>query len=167
LFALRPERVSVVPGPDGWPAAYAYKIGDRALTIPVEVEDGWPGLIHLKFFHPADDHYGAGCLGAADQAVAIHNAAAAWNRAWTRRARGAWGWPDEVELPLGEHSEAYRVGLGPVEAPLLFWDVATPSLALDAPSVAAFESEYSGEDLWVRQIGSHAQSDPLLLTTLP
>jgi len=81
LYALRPERVSVVPDADGWPAAYEYKIGDRKLTIPVEDEGGWPNLIHLKGFHPADDHYGAGCLSAAEQAVAIHNSAAAWNRA--------------------------------------------------------------------------------------
>ncbi len=39
-----------------------------------------PGIIHIKSFHPADDHYGAGCLAAADQAVATHNAAADWNR---------------------------------------------------------------------------------------
>jgi HK97 family phage portal protein len=86
LFALRPERVSVVPGADGWPAAYSYKVGDKALAIPLEDEAGWPGLIHLKAFHPADDHYGAGCLEAADQAVASHNAAAAWNRALLENA---------------------------------------------------------------------------------
>jgi HK97 family phage portal protein len=80
LYALRPERVSVIPDGDGWPAAYEYKIGDRKLTIPVEDEAGWPNLIHLKGFHPADDHYGAGCLSAAEQAVMIHNSAAAWNR---------------------------------------------------------------------------------------
>jgi HK97 family phage portal protein len=81
LFALRPERVSVIPDGDGWPAAYAYTIGDRKLTIPVEDEAGWPNLIHLKGYHPADDHYGAGCLSAAELPVAIHNSAAAWNRA--------------------------------------------------------------------------------------
>jgi len=81
LFALRPERISVVPDADGWPAAYEYRIGDRTLAIPVEDEGGWPNLVHLKAFHPADDHYGAGCLASADQAVAIHNAASAWNRA--------------------------------------------------------------------------------------
>lgn len=86
LFALRPERVSVVPAPDGWPAAYRYKVGDKTLTIPVEDEEGWPAIIHLKAFHPIDDHYGAGCLSAADQAVAIHNAAAAWNRALLENA---------------------------------------------------------------------------------
>jgi HK97 family phage portal protein len=86
LFALRPERVSVVPDADGWPSGYLYKIGDRKLEIAVEDEGGWPNLVHLKAFHPADDHYGAGCLAAADQAVAIHNAAAAWNRALLENA---------------------------------------------------------------------------------
>jgi HK97 family phage portal protein len=86
LFALRPERVSVLPGPDGWPAGYSYRVGDKTLSIPLEDEQGWPALIHLKAYHPADDHYGAGCLEAADQAVAIHNAAAAWNRALLENA---------------------------------------------------------------------------------
>ncbi len=80
LYALRPERVSVVAGADGWPAAYAYKVGETTLTIPALDEDASPNLVHLKYFHPGDDHYGLGCLAAADQAVASHNAAAAWNR---------------------------------------------------------------------------------------
>ena len=80
LFALRPERISVVAGSDGWPSGYAYKIGDKVLTIPLLDEDASPNVIHIKSFHPADDHYGAGCLAAADEAVATHNAAAFWNR---------------------------------------------------------------------------------------
>jgi HK97 family phage portal protein len=86
LFALRPERVSVVPDGTGWPAAYQYKVGDKSLTIPLEDEAGWPNIVHLKSFHPADDHYGTGCLAAADQAVAIHNAASSWNRALLENA---------------------------------------------------------------------------------
>ncbi|RIV90877.1 phage portal protein [Aurantiacibacter xanthus] len=86
LFALRPERMSVVPGADGWPAAYRYTVGDTRVDLPLEDEDGWPSLIHLKTFHPTDDHYGAGCLTAAEQSVAIHNAAANWNRALLENA---------------------------------------------------------------------------------
>jgi len=86
LFALRPDRMSVVPGPDGWPTAWQYKVNERAITLPIMDEDGWPQVIHLKAFHPVDDHYGAGCLAAADEAVAIHNAAAAWNRALLENA---------------------------------------------------------------------------------
>jgi len=80
LFALRPERVGVIAGPDGWPTAYAYRVGDKSLTIPLLDEDASPNVIHIRHFHPADDHYGAGCLAAADQAIATHNAAAGWNR---------------------------------------------------------------------------------------
>lgn len=80
LFALRPERVSVVAGEDGWPAAYAYEVAGRRLSIPVLDEDASPNVIHIRHFHPSDDHYGAGCLTAADEAIATHNAASAWNR---------------------------------------------------------------------------------------
>ncbi|MBX7458914.1 phage portal protein [Qipengyuania sp. 1NDH17] len=81
LYPLRPERVQVVAGEDGWPAAYRYILADRTLTIALEDENGWPNIVHLKGFHPTDDHYGAGCLAAAAPAVAIHNAASEWNRA--------------------------------------------------------------------------------------
>ena len=80
LFALRPERITVVAAADGWPSGYAYKVGDKVLTIPLLDADASPNLIHIKSFHPADDHYGAGCLAAADEAVGTHNAAAFWNR---------------------------------------------------------------------------------------
>jgi HK97 family phage portal protein len=80
LFALRPERVSVIAGEDGWPAAFAYDVAGRRLTIPALDEDASPNLIHIRHFHPGDDHYGAGCLCAADEAIATHNAAATWNR---------------------------------------------------------------------------------------
>ncbi|VVT04720.1 phage portal protein [Erythrobacter sp. EC-HK427] len=86
LYALRPERVSIVQGADGWPVAYRYRPGERTLELPVEDADGWPCVIHLKGFHPTDDHYGAGCLAAAAQAVGIHNAAAEWNRALLENA---------------------------------------------------------------------------------
>ena len=80
LFALRPERMTILVGSDGWPTGFTYKVGDQSLTIPLLDDDASPNLIHIKDFHPADDHYGAGCLAAADQAIATHNAASAWNR---------------------------------------------------------------------------------------
>ena len=83
LFALRPERVSVVQGPDGWPTGYHYRVDDAVREIPLEDEDGWPCLIHLKSFHPVDDHYGAGCLSAAEQAA---GQSARYDGAWQRAA---------------------------------------------------------------------------------
>jgi HK97 family phage portal protein len=81
LFALRPERVTVEADASGWPVAYKYRVGERALRLHAEDAGGRPGVVHLKVFHPADDHYGLGCLGAAAGAVAVHNAAARWNKA--------------------------------------------------------------------------------------
>ena len=80
LYALRPERVSIAASADGWPDHFVYKVGEQKLAIPLLDEDASPNMIHIRHFHPADDHYGAGCLSAADQAIAIHNAAANWNR---------------------------------------------------------------------------------------
>ncbi|RIA37861.1 HK97 family phage portal protein [Hephaestia caeni] len=79
LFALRPERVSVEADAGGWPAAYRYRVGDRVTRLTADAPR--PEVIHLKTFHPSDDHYGLGCLGAAAGAVAIHNAATRWAKA--------------------------------------------------------------------------------------
>ena len=79
LFALRPERVSVECDANGWVAAYRYAVGARATLLPADPVR--PQVIHIKSFSPLDDHYGMGALGAASGAIAIHNAAARWNKA--------------------------------------------------------------------------------------
>jgi HK97 family phage portal protein len=79
LYALRPERVRVEADARGWPGAYVYRVGAHATRLAAEGPR--PQLVHLRGFHPADDHYGLGCLGAAAGAVAIHNAATRWNKA--------------------------------------------------------------------------------------
>lgn len=85
---------------------------------------------------------------------------------WTRRSRGAWRWLDGVDVPLGEQAEAYLVGLGPLGAPLAVWQVGEPLLALPSAEFAQLAADHPGAPLWVRQIGTSAPSDPLLLTTL-
>jgi hypothetical protein len=86
---------------------------------------------------------------------------------WTRRARAGWAWRDQVDLPLNEEAERYLVGLGDVQTPSLQWTVSEPGLSIDATLATTLLADHSGQDLWVRQIGSHATSDPLLLHTLP
>jgi HK97 family phage portal protein len=79
LYALRPDRMRVVPGPDGWPAAYDYAVGAETVRFPRGgiVEP----ILHLTLFHPTDDHYGFSPLEAAAAALDLHNAASAWNKA--------------------------------------------------------------------------------------
>ncbi len=75
LFVLRPDRMRVVPGPDGWASAYVYAAGGREVKLPRA------DVMHLKLFHPVDDHYGLSPLEAAAQAIDLHNQMAAWNKA--------------------------------------------------------------------------------------
>jgi HK97 family phage portal protein len=79
LHALRPDRMKLVPGPDGWPEAYEYNVGGRSLRF-VQAGDV-PPILHLTLFNPLDDHYGLAPLEAAAIAVDTHNAAAKWNKA--------------------------------------------------------------------------------------
>ncbi|MFZ4687715.1 MAG: phage portal protein [Polymorphobacter sp.] len=81
LFALRPERVTVEADSRGWPTGYLYRAGDMVTRYPAETVGDRAGLLHIRSYHPLDDHYGVGCLGAAAGAVDVHNAAAKWNRA--------------------------------------------------------------------------------------
>lgn len=80
LHALRPDRMKVVPGPDGWPEAYDYSVGAETVRFRQDVNTVSP-ILHLAFFHPLDDHYGLSPLEAAAQALDVHNAASNWNKA--------------------------------------------------------------------------------------
>jgi HK97 family phage portal protein len=79
LYALRPERVAAELDAGGWPVAYRYRVGERVTRLAALGER--PQVVHLKTFHPADDHYGLGALEAASPAIAIHNASQVWNKA--------------------------------------------------------------------------------------
>jgi len=81
LFALRPDRITIEPEARGWPMAYAYRAGEHQTRFAAQDKMGRPAIIHIKAFHPTDDHYGLGCLGAAARPVAVHNAASQWNKA--------------------------------------------------------------------------------------
>lgn len=81
LYSLRPDRVAVIPGADGWPVAYEYRSGSEARRFPADAQDGDGAVLHLKLFHPTNDHYGLSPLEAAAVAVDIHNAGGAWAKA--------------------------------------------------------------------------------------
>ena len=87
LYALRPDRMKVVPGPDGWPAAYDYTVNGASVRFDQTpgsspgVTNFQPPILQLTLYNPLDDYYGQSPLEAAAVAVDTHNAAAKWNKA--------------------------------------------------------------------------------------
>jgi HK97 family phage portal protein len=79
LYALRPDRMKLVPGPNGWPQAYEYMVNNA--TARFDQSAPLQPILHLTFFNPLDDYYGLSPLEAAAMAVDTHNAAAVWNKA--------------------------------------------------------------------------------------
>ena len=129
LHVLRSDRMSLVPGADGWPVAYDYTVGGRRhrfdMAGPVDP------VCHIKSFHPQDDHYGLSPLQAAAQAVDVHNSASRWSKALLDNAarpsgaivyRGAEGQgalsPDQYDRLVAE-MESHHQGARNAGRPML------------------------------------------------
>ena len=103
LHPLRPDRVKIVPGRDGWPEAFDYTVAGRTVRLSAERHGAAASVLHLKIFHPLNDHYGFAPLEAAQVSLDLHNAAGAWNKALldnAARPSGAlvYGGPDVGNL---------------------------------------------------------------------
>jgi HK97 family phage portal protein len=81
LHILRPDRMKVIPGTDGWPEGYEYTVAGRSIRFSDEVAPGVRPILHVRLFHPINDHYGMSPIEAAATAIDIHNTASGWNKA--------------------------------------------------------------------------------------
>jgi HK97 family phage portal protein len=81
LHVLRPDRIKVVPGMDGWPEAYEYTANGLATRFAQSPEAGVRPILHMALFNPSNDYYGMSPIEAASSAIDLHNAASGWNKA--------------------------------------------------------------------------------------
>jgi HK97 family phage portal protein len=82
LHALRPDRMRIIPGTSGWPSAFEYTASGGTVRFDAEPRHSHISpILHLKLFHPLDDHYGHSPIEAAATAIDIHNQASRWNKA--------------------------------------------------------------------------------------
>ncbi|MET0968608.1 MAG: phage portal protein [Tardiphaga sp.] len=112
LYALRPDRMRLVPGGDGWAEAYDYSVAGRSVRFD-QLASNVPPILHLTFFHPLDDHYGLAPIEAAATALDTHNAATKWNKALldnAARPSGAlvFAAPDSALLPDAQFDRLKR-----------------------------------------------------------
>ncbi|MDA7963411.1 phage portal protein [Ruegeria sp.] len=99
LHVLRSDRMSVVPGADGWPKAYDYVVGGKKHRFAAE------NICHIKSFHPQDDHYGFSPMQAAAMAIDVHNSASRWSKSLldnAARPSGALVWKGDGHGVMAE-----------------------------------------------------------------
>lgn len=78
IYVLRSDRMRVVPGRDGWPVGFEYCVGSRKHRFNISGLNS--PILHLKSFHPQDDHYGFSPLQAAASAIDVHTSASRWSK---------------------------------------------------------------------------------------
>ncbi len=80
LYALRPDRVSILTGENFIPQGYRYKVGTSSKDYMVNPLSGRSQILHLKNFHPLSDWYGLSSIEAAAYSIDQHNQAGEWNQ---------------------------------------------------------------------------------------
>lgn len=81
LWALRPDRMQVIPGRFGLPEGYRYTVNGLMKDWQCNPLNGQGQIMHLKDFNPLDDWYGMSRIEAAAYGIDRHNAASAHNKA--------------------------------------------------------------------------------------
>ncbi len=81
LYVLRPDRMKISAGEEGWPQSFHYSVNNQSVIFPIPDGSEQSPILHTKLFHPTNDHYGMSPIEAAATAVDIHNAASNWNKA--------------------------------------------------------------------------------------
>lgn len=105
FYALRPERMRIIPGANGFPERYVYDPGTGAKKAwNADLESGqFSRLLHIRDFSADSDFYGAGALEAAEAALDVYESAETFARAMFKNGvtpSGALVWNPSV--PAGQ-----------------------------------------------------------------
>lgn len=73
LWVPRSDRITIIPGGMGLPAAYIYQIGDKKIRFEVDPIKGISPILHIKTFNPLDDWFGMAPMLAAALSIDNHN----------------------------------------------------------------------------------------------
>lgn len=81
LYALRPDRMKVIPGLTGIPSGFEYEVDGYKRRLECDPITGHSAVLHLKNFHPLNDWYGMSPIEAAARSIDQHNIVAEHNLA--------------------------------------------------------------------------------------
>lgn len=81
LWPVRPDKMKVIAGQDGYPQAYLFSHGGKEIKWPVHPTKLTSKIMHLKAFNPLNDWYGLSALEAAMLTLDQNNFGQSWNLA--------------------------------------------------------------------------------------
>lgn len=73
IYALRPDRMKVIPGSNGMPSGYQFEIGGRKHRWDCDEVTGDCDVLHERMFNPLDDWHGMSPIEAGAYAIDQHN----------------------------------------------------------------------------------------------
>ena len=73
LYALRPDRMTVIPSATGMPEGYVYRVNEAKVKWDADPRTGISDIRHIKTFNPLDDWYGMSPIMAGAYAIDQHN----------------------------------------------------------------------------------------------
>lgn len=82
---------------------------------------------------------------------------------WVRRARGAWGWHDAVDVPLNEDEERWTIGYGDAATPAVRWETGVAMLDLSSAQAESLLATDAPRQFHIRQSGRASLSRPLTI----
>lgn len=81
IFVLRPDRMKISVGPKGYPSKYTYTVGQTEVEYPIRpTSTKQLPILHIKEFHPTDDHYGLSPVEPAAFSIDVHNQSNAFSK---------------------------------------------------------------------------------------
>jgi len=108
LYALRPDRMEIKAGTNGFPSAYIYTVGSEKKRFDVDYVSLRSDILHWHTFHPLDDYLGLSPISAAAYSIDQHNEANAWNTRLIRndcRPPGTFKAPPGLSLKKGDRED--------------------------------------------------------------
>jgi HK97 family phage portal protein len=102
LYQLRPDRMTVVPGTNGFPICYEYKAGLKTVKFLLD-EVGAGDVRQIKLFNPLNDFYGMSPIEAGSYAIDQHNLSMSWVQSLLQNsARPSGALVSKGEQPLSD-----------------------------------------------------------------
>lgn len=79
LWPVRPDKMRLVPGANGYPAAYEFTYAGQSTRWAVDPVSLKSDILHMKSFNPLDDWYGLSPISAFLLSLDQYNHASRWN----------------------------------------------------------------------------------------